>query len=184
METTKLKLKVGMHEFEAEGTPEFVQEQLKAFRELIAQTPTTKAPSPSGSPSPSSMLVQESTESGLTTTAMDITGIEEQLTKIMKIDGRIVSLTVRAETLTDAALLVIYGQKMLRKNDTVSGSEIMAGLTATGLRVPRVDRLLEQMGDAGNVIVLGVHRAKRYRLTNIGLDKARRLAGKLIDTVA
>jgi DNA-binding transcriptional regulator PaaX len=61
----------------------------------------------------------------------------------------------------------------------------MEGLTATGgLSVLRVDRLLERIGNAGDVVVIGVHRSKRYRLTNAGLAKARQIAADLLATVA
>jgi len=103
----------------------------------------------------------------------------------MKVDERIVSLTVRPKNPDDAALLLLYGQKMLRENDSVTGAEVMGGITATGgLSIGRVDRLLENLARGGDVIVVGEHRSKRYRLTNAGLNKVRQVAGELVATVA
>jgi DNA-binding PadR family transcriptional regulator len=103
----------------------------------------------------------------------------------MKVDGRIVSLTIRADTPDDAVLLLLYGQKVLRENDSVTGGDIMEGLTATGgTSIGRVDRVLEKMGRDGDVIVIGERRGKRYRLTNAGLSRARQIANSLIAIVA
>ncbi len=82
-------------------------------------------------------------------------------------------------------MLILYAQKTLRENDSITGGEIIEGLTATGgLAVMRVDRLLEKAGRDGDVIVIGERRAKRYRLTNTGLNKARGLAAEMIAIVA
>jgi len=37
---TKLKLKIGIHEFEAEGDPETVKASFEAFRQLVAEAAT------------------------------------------------------------------------------------------------------------------------------------------------
>lgn len=61
----------------------------------------------------------------------------------------------------------------------------MSGLQATGgTSIGRVDRVLEKLGRDGDAIVIGERRAKRYRLTNTGLAKARQLAANLIAIVA
>ena len=45
MENTRIKIKIGNHEFEAEGPSKIVQEQFEAFKQLIASTPQHVAPS-------------------------------------------------------------------------------------------------------------------------------------------
>lgn len=180
-EPYRLKLKIGQHEFEAEGDPQVVHEQFQAFRELIAamgnQTPApppvTLATSSPAAETPSSPATPEG--------RVEIV----QFDKIMREDGRIVSLTIRPPNADVAVLLLLYGQKMMRSNDSVSGAEIMDGLTATGgLSVQRVDKLIEKLGRQGDVIIFGEHRAKRYRLTNAGLSKARQFASDFCATVA
>ncbi len=56
------------------------------------------------------------------------------LAKIMRVDNRVVSLTIRArDAADDAVLLLLYGQKTVsRENDSVTGGEVMEGFTATG----------------------------------------------------
>lgn len=190
MDSTKVKFKVGVHEFEAEGPAEVVKAQLEAFREMIAMVPATvavpAAPVTQQPPTAAPTLAPttEMPDSGGSAALPDAIGIDRSLSKIAKLDGRVVSLTVRADPLPDAILLLIYGQKIFRNNDAVTGTEIMSGLTATGQRVERVDRILTNMGDRGDVIVIGVGRSKTYRLTNMGMDNARKIAARLIATVA
>jgi hypothetical protein len=69
-------------------------------------------------------------------------------------------------------------------NDSVTGGEILHGLRLTGRTANRVDYQLDKMTTAGDVITIGVGRARRYRLTNQGMGKARELARSLAATVA
>jgi hypothetical protein len=43
--------------------------------------------------------------------------------KIARAGGQVVPPTARAETIEDAVLVVLLGQRMLRSNDRVTGSE-------------------------------------------------------------
>jgi len=178
-ENYKLKIKLGADEFEAEGPVDTVQAQFKAFADLIAaRQQFSLAQAQNESPRdelPATMAAQRS----------DMAPADESLNKIMKLEGRVVSLTARPKSADDAVLLVLYGQKALRENDSVTGSEVIDGITTTGgLQVARVDRLLEKIARDGDAIVIGERRAKRYRLTNSGLTKARQLAADLIAIVA
>jgi len=178
MENYRLKLKIGPHEFDAEGDPAVVQAQFAAFKEMVAMaepfllTPTTQ---------PATTRADEKT-----TTAPDnsTNTPDAMLDKIMRVDEKVVSLTVRAASIDDAVLLVLYGQKVLRNNDSVTGYEVMQGLTVSGQGIGRVDRVLDKAGRDGSVIVIGQRRGKRYRLTNAGMTKARKIAADLIAIVA
>src|SRR5437016_5251575 len=118
METTRLKLKIGEHEFDADGPAEIVQAQFAAWRELIATVP---APAPKLEPTITDNKTQDqgAARNGL---ALD---------KIMKQDGRYVSLTARGDSLEDEIMLILVGQKTLRTNDAVSGTELLEGLRQT-----------------------------------------------------
>jgi hypothetical protein len=179
-ETLRLKIKVGIHEFEAEGPAAVVNEQFQTWKELVVYSPV-------GDP-PYAPLNPPATEIPATIQSprpSDGASVDAQLPKIMNVDGRVISLTVRAKKVDDAVLLILYGQKVLRDNDAITGGEVMEGLTATGgTSVDRVDRLLEKLGRDGDAIVIGERRAKRYRLTNAGITKARQLASELIAIVA
>jgi hypothetical protein len=115
---------------------------------------------------------------------MDVAFNNYLLPKIMRHEGRIVSLTARGQSLEDEILLVLLGQRKLRSNDSVSGGEILDGLRLTGRTVNRIDYQMDKMTASGDVITVGTNRARRYRMTNQGFAKAQELAMDLVATVA
>lgn len=170
----KLKIKIGPHEFEAEGTTEAVQQQFESFKELVARASSIPSPDPEQSASlpPINPVVNGAP---LTPKA------ELLLSKIMRVDGRVVSLTVPARGLEETVLLILFGQRVLRQNDSVTGAELMDGIKSTGsFVVRRIDKLMEDLGRSGDVIVVGEHRSKRYRLTNAGNARAVKIANDLL----
>jgi len=169
MDTSRIKMKIGIHEFEAEGPADIVKEQLEAFKELISSgSANTSVPS-------SEQLNQD------ISIERDSIGIPHvNLEKIMHVNGRIVSLTALPTSAEDAALLIMLGHKDLRNNVSVTGQEIGDGLAQSGRPVPRVDRIMESAISEATVLKTGVKRATRYRLTNQGLVKALGLARDLM----
>lgn len=163
METMQLRLNVGEHEFEADGPAEIVQAQFAAWRALIAPVPAPAAAPPAQAPA-APPTEQPDLHSG------------PAFNKIMRQHGRVVSLTARGDSLKDELRLLLLGQKHLRGNVVVSGAELVEGLRQTGRTVTRIDYELDKMSDAGDVIVTGHGRGRRYRLTNTGLAKAQDLA--------
>ena len=101
----------------------------------------------------------------------------------MHLAGRIVSLTALPKSATDAALLIMLGQKDLRANVSVTGQEIGDGLAQSGREVPRVDRIMDQALKDQHVLKTGLKRGTRYRLTNVGLNKALSIANELIGSL-
>jgi hypothetical protein len=174
MDTQKLKIKVGDHEFEAEGPAEVVQAQFAAWRDMVSVQPIT-APRPAAAPFVAAPPATDAAAGN---------GSDVRLEKITRQDGRVVSLTARGASVEDEVMLVLFGQKMLRDNDSVTGSEVIEGLRLTGRTVNRVDYQLDKLTTAGDVITIGVGRARRYRLTNQGSARARELAQGLIAKVA
>ena len=167
METYRLKMKVGEHEFDATGPTDVVQAQFATFTALIASVMKIVPPHIS------SVAQTATTEHKPAGGAVNVEKI------IMRPEGRMVSLTRRGGSLEDDVLLVLLGQKLLRNNDTVTGSELTTGLRLSGRVVGRVNYELDKMTAAGNVITMGTGRARRYRLTNQGLVKAQGLARSL-----
>ena len=126
METYRLKMKVGNHEFEAEGPADVVKEQFQAFKELIATVPnasTVEKPFASA----------QSERDNIANANPSAFGLE----KITRVDDRVVSLTARPETIEDALLLLLLGQRTFRGNDSVTGAEIIGGLKQSGYTVAR-----------------------------------------------
>jgi hypothetical protein len=168
MDNYKLKMKIGIHEFEAEGPADAVQAQFASFRELLAATPAQRSEPvmATAAPAPASEALPHL-----------------PLEKILKTEGRVVSLTAKCDTVDEALLLILLGQKEARNNQEVTGAEIMDGLKQSGYVLPRIDRIMDKLADEGSIIAVGINRGRRYRLTNIGLTKALGIAKEVIATV-
>lgn len=100
METLKLKMKIGEHEFDAEGPTDVVQAQFVAFKELISSLPEKRQESPSAT-----------SKEGNAGGQMPHLPLE----KILKVEGRVISLTAKCETVDEAVLLILLGQKESRR---------------------------------------------------------------------
>ena len=175
----RLKIKIGDHEFEAEGPADAVQKQFETFKELILSAPLSPVAKPQDG-------LEGQDEDADAEIKNDLpSDVDSRLGKIMRVNQRVVSLTARPGTVRDAIILILYGHKILRQSEEVTGGEIMDGLTTTGgFSISRVDRMLESLGRDGSVIVIGERRAKRYRLTNTGSNVARTVAQQVLSTVA
>jgi hypothetical protein len=172
METSRIKIKIGEHEFEAEGPADSVKEQFEAFKEIISSYPRI---SQAGALTVAGQVAETKENTTISS--------REDLGKILHADGRIVSLTAIPASSDDAALLIILGHKELRENGSVTGQEIGDGLAQSGRKVLRVDRVMEKALEQALVLKTGIKRATRYRLTNQGLARARELARELISTL-
>lgn len=173
MDTSRIKIKIGEHEFEAEGPTAIVKEQFEAFKEIISTlaTKTTVL---------SSTAAVQKEENKI----LNMNLGSKELDKVMHVDGRVVSLTAIPPSIEDAALLVMLGHRDLRDNFSVTGQEIGDGLAQSGRSVSRVDRVMETAIEQSLVLKTGVKRSTRYRLTNQGLAKAVGIAKELIASVA
>jgi len=169
METLRIKMKVGEHEFEADGPIDVVQNQFALFKELIALAPKPAAPE-----TPAQAPQEQNAPAPITHIPLE---------KILKVDGRVVSLTARSETVEDAILLILLGQKESRNNQSVTGGEVMDGLKHSGYVMERIDRVMDKLASDGSIIAVGVHRGRRYRLSNTGLSRALIIAKEVIATV-
>ena len=155
----KLKIKIGEHEFEAEGPVDAVKAQFDAFKELISTLPDRKLEN-----------VNSSAQTDISPSPLPKSA-PLNVDKIFRADKRVISLTVHPDSETDAVLLILYGQKHYRNNENPTGSEIMDGMEQSGYRMTRIDRVLASLSSEGAVIITGAHRGKRYRLTNQGVSR-------------
>lgn len=64
---------------------------------------------------------------------------------------------------------------MFLKNDSVTGAQIMEGLRQSGLKIPRADYILMSHAKDGYVTYKGSARARKYSLTQKGVEHAERL---------
>jgi hypothetical protein len=174
----RLKIKIGPHEFEAEGPSDVVREQFQAFKEMVSMTPLSHAPITQ----PPQVDPQVTLPPPLPPQDGAINA--ESLGNIIKKDGRIVSLTVKPKAVEDAIMVILLAQKVCLQTDWVTGAQIMDGLVTTGgYAVGRIDRFMEKLAEAGDAIVTGEHRGKRYRMTNTGLTRSQKIATDLLALV-
>lgn len=168
VESYKLKIKIGEHEFEAEGPVDIVQDQFATFRDLIATFPGRRAEE-AAPPE-----IQPERDGGGAIATGSPTGLA--LEKISRVDGRVISLTVTPASVQEAVLVILLCQRHFRSNDSVTGGEIMDGLRQSGHIAARADYVLDKMAAEGLVIRIGIGRARRYPLTNAGVTKAQESA--------
>ena len=167
MSEYRLKVKIGGHEFDSEGPVDLVTRDFAEFKELIASLPA-KTPDIV----PHDLVPDPTAPSFLPSPASEIM-------KIFQIGGRVVSLTAKPSSESEAALLILLGQKALRENEFATGSEIKEGLEQSGYKPLRVDRMMDGFVAEGLVMISGKNRGKKYRLSNPGLAKAQALADEL-----
>ena len=167
LETIKVRATIGEHKFEAEGPTEVVRYQFKVFSEIVRAAASSK--------------VGLKTTEGISHAA----GFAEDelppaaLSGIMELDGRVVYLTLSGSTAAEAALLIMLGQRELRRNLSSTGQEISDGLVRSGYSMPRVYRLLAKEMKEQLIVTVGERRSMRYRLTTLGLQRAHSLARAL-----
>ena len=158
MSESRMRMKYGEHEFDAEGAPEWVERQFLAFRQIVAPTAVENR---------NSSDTQASTEA---------------LRGILRQRGRIISIAVNAKP-EEAALVILLGQRLFMNNDAVSGGDLMDGLRASGISIPRADYILQKHVRDGFVVGTGQRRRRRYKLTAAGIDRGRGIAERLVSQV-
>ncbi|QEE27280.1 hypothetical protein FTW19_04190 [Terriglobus albidus] len=172
MDTYRIKVKIGNHEFEAEGSPEIVKEQFASFKEMISCIPAQTV-------APPLELIRNNISN------QQLIGDQESvsLDKIFRVENRVISLTALPGSILDATLLTMLGQRHFRNNDSITGAEVKDGLEQSGYRPDRVDRFIDKLTKEGLVMKIGIGKGSRYRLTNQGVARADSLAKDLIATL-
>jgi hypothetical protein len=178
----KLKVRVGQHEFEAEGPQDWVDQQFAAFQGLIKGHPTVP---PAMAPQAAKPAEPIATDEHANTQS-DQSPEAEVFARIFRVEGEIVSLTAlpqgEGNEEPSAALLLLFGQKLFRGTDLVSGEHLLRGLQMSGYTVDRADRVIARI-EGGLVMRSGKRRGVKYRLSLPGLALARTLAQGLAKRV-
>jgi hypothetical protein len=175
VDTTRIKMKIGLHEFEAEGPTEIVNGQFEDFKKLIANVPAS-----------TSRQMIESRKQSVPEETTDGRGPEYyglDLKRICKVDGRVISLTIKPKTEGFAAEMIMLGHKVYRGKDTVTASEIKDGLIQSGYKVARVDRIMQPVTDSGEIVKIGARKGTRYRFTNQGFAVVEEAVREIIDAL-
>jgi hypothetical protein len=184
MESTRLKVKVGVHEFDAEGPPDQVAAQFEAWKELIAGLQhSEQATNQNGRRTitlPADSVQEVKTRDGYAAT-WDIFGGD--------LDRDLMTLKVHppaGDTRdADAILLVMYGYRKAGNDGDgmaeVPVTKLKESLDVSGIRVPRIDRAVAPYLRAGYLLKTGRGKGGVYRLTNTGFARAEELARRLFE---
>ena len=161
----KLRVKIGLHEFEAEGPHGVVAAHFKTWQQLIAPPPAAPPPATAPSASPAPMPA-----------ALDIFAADPA--------RRLVTLRVYPtgkNQHADAAFLILYGYHECLPTDgqAVDVTRLKAALAASGYRNARIDRTLASHVSAGSVAKVGHRRGSTYQLTTAGYQRAAAMARAL-----
>ena len=170
-----LKVTIGEFHFEADGPAEAVGAQFERFTRTIAPPPPEPGPStPQPEPAPEESPIMESAPAA---SKAEVEGLA--LERVIAVSGRAVSLRI-APKLEDAVLLILLGQKSFRRNEAVSGADVMSGIRSSGFRVIRVDSILMRHASRGLIVATGKRRNRRYRLSTDGVMRGEKIARELI----
>ncbi|MEK7744705.1 MAG: hypothetical protein AAB576_06430 [Elusimicrobiota bacterium] len=169
-------------EFEAEGSPEFVSGELKDFVAMqrrektdprpaqVRRAPAEQAPQQdpayASDPRPGALRVPWDTliETG-------VAGIRLRA----KLGG--------GKDDKDACLVLLAASQALLKENKPTAGRLARWLRASGYPIGRVDRVIAQAVEQGEVLASGSRRARRYELSGPGKAKAYLLAIRLTELI-
>jgi hypothetical protein len=177
-DVVKLRVKIGVHEFEAEGPRDLVTAQFEAWKQLAGLAPA--------SPDAAGIARQEATIAARDVRTAD--GREAALRNLFAVDAKQQLVTLRVRPTgqrrnADAALLLLYGYRSSFAADEgvdVPAARLKAALLASGHRPKRLDRAIAPHVAAGLVRKGGRHKHETYALTTPGCQHAAALARKLL----
>lgn len=173
----RIKLKVGEHEFEAEGPPEDVKFQLELWKQMVAGTPAGnfKRTEPHGA------AASEKPRNGGAPPEI----ASELLSTLFTQDknGELVTLAMlpsSKEKHEEAMLMILFGFRKLLNADEVLVTRLKSAIETSGLVVDRIDRIAETAIREGLVLKGGSGKGGKYRLTNLGMTRATEMVAKVL----
>lgn len=162
-ERVKLRMRIGLHELEAEGPRDLVMAQLAIWARLAALPTAAAAAAPAND------------------------GDDPALRRLFNVDAERKLVTLRAALAgqkrnADAALLLLYGYRtFLGGGDgtEVPTVRLQTAVAASGHRVQRLDRALMRYISAGLIQKGGRYKRVTYGLTASGAQRADALVRRL-----
>src|SRR6185295_7385567 len=122
----RIRMKVGEHRFYGEGPAEDVRAHLREFARLIGKEESSVLAAP---PLESPPVSEEP--------------IVPPIQVVTRTKGKHLSLATKSGSAANDVLVLLLAHRDLRQAQTVTGSEIMHGLRATGYEVERADYILK-----------------------------------------
>lgn len=137
MDVTKLRMKIGPHEFEAEGPRELVAAHFEAWKQLIAAHPVAAVTAETAAVPPAGTVAGQQAASAAT--PRDIFAVDPARKRITLR----VSPAGKSQD-ADAALLILYGYRLCfgEEGQAVVVTRLKEALAASGHPRSRIDRTL------------------------------------------
>lgn len=190
MESIKLRLKIGSHEFEAEGPPGVVSSYFESWKAEIAGKNRHK-PDPAEPIQLNDIpLVEKPENEHAETSDLAEPGVYDwrlpkaSLTHLFAVDGkrglvRLRALPTGEDAEGKAALLALYGALRLKQEDELRSTRLIAALEDSGMNPERLDRAAAREIRERWITRHGKGKGGRYRLTTTGIAKAEELGAEL-----
>jgi len=187
MDRIKLRFKVGIHEFEAEGPADVVDAYFKLWKSDTAGRKDEVPPDKGAEKLAELLLAPAIPPKPIdleTPDAFDWKVPKSQLAQLFAVDDKRGIVRLRAVPSGDgaegkAALLVLYGTQRLRGEDEVLATRLLTALESSGVRPGRIDRAAATELRERLITKSGTGKGNRYRLTSTGITKAEEIAGEL-----
>jgi len=182
MDTYKLRIKIGMAEFEAEGPEETVKQQFEEFKQLLDH-PHARAGAKTASGNGASEL--EATPSGAS--VADLAGLDRLFTLADKAGKKSVSLRFLPQgedREATAILLLLLAHERLVGDERLRVTALKEALETSGLTLARVDRIADKPLRRGLLLKGGKAKGGFYSLTNTGRTRANEELKRMLDQMA
>jgi hypothetical protein len=182
MDTFKLRLKIGVNEFEAEGSQEYIQAERQVFLESIDGNELDDEPDPGEPGNPGNPAPPAPAAPGDSPISLADMG---KLAKQDRSDKDLIVLTALPQESDtqkqDALVLLLLAHRVIRSVENVKTTNILNGMKQSGIPVERLDGVADKMPTL--VLKTGVRKGTKYRLSTTGVQKAVAVAKALLTHV-
>jgi hypothetical protein len=184
MDIAKLRIKIGVHEFEAEGPSDQVSRQFEVWKALITSAFPAEQLSPKAIQN--TALMPGTAALGISggdpaVSSVDASALAPIFTQDEKRDLVILRVLPTGEDRHRAAvLLTLLGYLRLKRMDEVGVTKLKASLQSSGSAPDRVDRAATPSVVDGLLMKSGSGKGGKYRLTNKGIVKTEELVNGLL----
>lgn len=177
METYKLQLRIGPHEFSAEGPVDDVRQDFDMWKRMIQEFPSQPAPSTVDMPQSQNTPVL----------AQDGLPARSEVERLYLVDEKRGTVSLRIlprseERNADALLLVLLGYRVMLGVEEIAVTALRPALKQSGCSVNRVDSIAEKNVRRGILNKGGRGKGGKYSLTNAGIEKARGIATDILNS--
>jgi hypothetical protein len=175
METYRIKMKIGVHEFEAEGPQDLVTAQFDAFKELISSGPKGVT-----APNAASAFTQTNGSAINPATPTDVS--QAILDRVFS-KGNPLSLAALPSgdnAASNALLILLYGFLKINGEQNVTGTMLNKAAKKSGVvNIDRIDRAMS-VHQPDLVLTAGAKKGRKYSLNNRGIARAEEIIRTLV----